>query len=222
VSVIDVCFIEVNVPGEVIDALALLLADTELARANRYRFDDDRRRSIIARAATRRLLGHYLEADPRALVIVEEEHGKPVLLNREIEFNASHSGDLVALAFANDTPVGIDVERRRKLHDCLALSRRYFSAEEDDIVRSAADADDAFFAIWTAKEAIVKASGKGIRADDLHTFTVPFRDQRLRPVIGGWSVAAVDPPLDGYYGAVAARAGDRRIISRAITPSGLL
>jgi 4'-phosphopantetheinyl transferase len=222
VSVINVCFIEVNVPGEVIDALALLLADTELARANRYRFDDDRRRSIIARAATRRLLGRYLEADPRALVIVEEEHGKPVLLNREIEFNASHSGDLVALAFANGTPVGIDVERRRKLHDCLALSRRYFSAEEDDIVRSAADADDAFFAIWTAKEAIVKASGKGIRADDLHTFTVPFSDQRLRPVIGGWSVAAVDPPLDGYYGAVAARAGDRRIISRAITPAGLL
>jgi 4'-phosphopantetheinyl transferase len=222
VSVIDVCFIDINVPGEVIDALALLLADTELARANRYRFDDDRRRSIIARAATRRLLGGYLDADPRSLVIVEEEHGKPVLRDREIEFNASHSGDLVALAFANDTPVGIDVERRRTLYDCLALSRRYFSAEEDDIVRSAADADDAFFAIWTAKEAIVKASGKGIGANDLHSFTVPFRERRLLPVTGGWSVATVDPPLAGYYGAVAARAGDRRVNPRAITPAGLL
>jgi len=220
--VIDVCFIDVNVPGEVVEALALLLADSELARANRYRFEDDRRRSIIARAATRRLLGRYLDSDPRALVIVEEEHGKPVLLDREIEFNASHSGDLVALAFANGTPVGIDVERRRKLHDCLALSRRYFSAEEDDIVRSAADADDAFFVIWTAKEAVVKASGKGIGAIDLQTFTVPFRERRLRPVTGGWSVAAVDPPLDGYYGAVAARADHRRITSRAITAAGLL
>ena len=219
---IDVCFIDVNVPGEVVEALALLLADSELARANRYRFEDDRRRSIIARAATRRLLGRYLDSDPRALVIVEEEHGKPVLLDREIEFNASHSGDLVALAFANGTPVGIDVERRRKLHDCLALSRRYFSAEEDDIVRSAADADDAFFVIWTAKEAVVKASGKGIGAIDLQTFTVPFRERRLRPVTGGWSVAAVDPPLDGYYGAVAARADHRRITSRAITAAGLL
>ncbi|HXA16557.1 MAG TPA: 4'-phosphopantetheinyl transferase superfamily protein [Thermoanaerobaculia bacterium] len=221
-SVIDVCFIDVNVPGEVVEALALLLADSELARANRYRFEDDRRRSIIARAATRRLLGRYLDSDPRALVIVEEEHGKPVLLDREIEFNASHSGDLVALAFANGTPVGIDVERRRKLHDCLALSRRYFSAEEDDIVRSAADAHDAFFVIWTAKEAVVKASGKGIGAIDLQTFTVPLRERRLRPVTGGWSVAAVDPPLDGYYGAVAARADHRRITSRAITAAGLL
>ncbi len=221
-TVIDVYFIDVNVSSDVVDALAVSLADTELARANRYRFDDDRRRSIIARSATRRLLGRYLDADPRALVIVEEERGKPVLLGREIEFNASHSGDLVALAFAKDTPVGIDVERRRRLHDCLTLSRRYFSAEEDDIVRSAADAGDAFLAIWTAKEAIVKASGKGIGEGDLHGFTVPFRDPRLLPVIGGWSVAAIAPPLDGYYGAVAARAGDRRIISRTITPAGLL
>ncbi len=221
-NVIEVCFIDINVSRDVVDALAVSLAETELARANRYRFDDDRRRSIIARAATRLLLGRYLDADPRSLVIVEEEHGKPVLLRRQIEFNASHSGDLVALAFARDTPVGIDVERRRLLHDCLALARRYFSAEENDIVRSAAEADDAFLTIWTAKEAIVKASGKGIGGSDLARFTVPFRERLLLPVIDGWSVASVDPPLDGYYGAVAARSSDRRIISRTITPAGLL
>jgi 4'-phosphopantetheinyl transferase len=222
VIVIDVCFIDVNVPNEVVDALADLLSDSERARANRYRLPDDRRRSIIARAATRRLLGLYLDADPRALVIVEEEHGKPALLDRAIEFNASHSGDLVALAFAKDTPVGIDVERRRELHDCLALARRYFSAEELGIVSSSADAGDAFFTIWTAKEAIVKASGKGIGGGDLHGFTVPFREPQLRPVIDGWSVAAIDPQMDGYYAAVAARAGERRIISRTIVPAALL
>jgi 4'-phosphopantetheinyl transferase len=222
VSVIDICFIDVNVPGDVIDALSELLADSELARANRYRFDDDRRRSIIARAATRRLLGRYLDADPRALVIVEEEHGKPALRHREMEFNASHSGDLVALAFAKETAVGIDVERRRQLHDVLALARRYFSDDELAIVSAASDPDDAFFAIWTAKEAIVKASGKGIATGDLHGFTVPFRDRRLLPVPGGWSVAAIDPPMDGYYGAVAARTGEPRITSRVIDAAALL
>jgi 4'-phosphopantetheinyl transferase len=222
VIVIDVCFIDVNVPNEVVDALADLLSDSERARANRYRLPDDRRRSIIARAATRRLLGLYLDADPRALVIVEEEHGKPALLDRAIEFNASHSGDLVTLAFAKDSPVGVDVERRRELHDCLALARRYFSAEELGIVSSSADAGDAFFTIWTAKEAIVKASGKGIGGGDLHGFTVPFREPQLRPVIDGWSVAAIDPQMDGYYAAVAARAGERRIISRTIVPAALL
>jgi 4'-phosphopantetheinyl transferase len=206
----------------VIDALADLLAESERARANRYRFDDDRRRSIIARAATRRLLGRYLDTDPRALVIVEEEHGKPVLLNGGMEFNASHSGDLVALAFAKETAVGIDVERRRRLHDVLALARRYFSDEELAIVSRAPDPDDAFFAIWTAKEAIVKASGKGIGTGDLHGFTVPFRERQLLPVIDGWSVAAIDPPMDGYYGAVAARAGEHRITSRVLDAVALL
>ncbi len=220
--VIDVCFIEVNVSADVIDALAELLSDSELARANRYRFDDDRRRSIIARSATRRLLGRYLDADPRALAIVEEEHGKPALLHREMEFNASHSGDLVALAFAKETAVGIDVERRRQLHDVLALARRYFSEEELAIVSSASDPDDAFFAIWTAKEAIVKASGKGIGSGDLHGFTVPFRNRRLLPVVDGWSVAAIDPLLDDYYGAVAARSGEHRITSRVIAAAALL
>jgi 4'-phosphopantetheinyl transferase len=219
---IDVYFVDVNVSNDVIDAIAKLLTTAERARADRYRFFDDRRRSIVARAATRRFVGRYLSTDPAALVIDEEKFGKPVLRGCDIEFNASHSGDLVALAVAKDTAVGIDVERRRKLTDTLALSRRYFSAEEVAIVEHAADVGDAFFAIWTAKEAIVKASGKGIGTGDLHGFTVPFRDPQLRPVIDGWSVAALDPDRDGYYAAVAARDGRRQIAVQSITAEGLL
>jgi len=219
---IDVYFIDVNVADEVIEALAKLLTIQERARADRYRFPDDRRRSIVARAAARRFLGRALGSDPATFVIDEEEFGKPVLRGREIEFNASHSGDLVALAVARETAVGVDVERRRKMTDTLALARRYFSAEEVAIVERAADSDDAFFAIWTAKEAIVKASGKGIGTGDLHGFTVPFRDPRLRPVVDGWSVAALDPNREGYFAAVAARDGEWRIAVKSITAAGLL
>ncbi|MGA8808859.1 MAG: 4'-phosphopantetheinyl transferase superfamily protein [Thermoanaerobaculia bacterium] len=148
----------------------------------------------------------------------EEEFGKPVLRGRAIEFNASHSGDLVALAFASETAVGNGAGTDR-----YARSRPpYFSAEEVAIVEGAADSGDAFFAIWTAKEAIVKASGKGIGTGDLHSFTVPFRDPRLLPVVDGWSVAALDPNRGGYYAAVAARDGDRRITVQSITAAALL
>jgi 4'-phosphopantetheinyl transferase len=222
VSVIDVYFVDVRDSGDVVESLAQLLTESELIRANRYRFADDRRRSIVARAATRRLLGRYLDADPRSLVIVEERHGKPALLNRDIEFNASHSGDLVALAFAKETPVGIDVEQRRRLSDALGLAQRYFSAEEVAIVTAAADVVAAFLTIWTAKEAIVKATGEGIGAGDLRGFTVPFGESQMRLVIDGWSVASVDPPLDGYYAAVAARAEDGRVNSRTIAPAALI
>jgi 4'-phosphopantetheinyl transferase len=219
---IDVYFVDVNVAEDVLDALANLLTIPERVRADRYRFSDDRRRSIVARAAARRLLGRYLGSDPARLIIDEEEFGKPVLREREIEFNASHSGDLIALAIARGTPVGVDVERRRPLTDTLALARRYFSAEELAIVQGAADAGEAFFAIWTAKEAIVKASGKGIGTSDLQGFTVPFRDPQLRLVIDGWSVAAIDPDRDGYYAAVAAREGKWSIAVQSMSAAALL
>lgn len=219
---IDVYFVDVNVADDMLDALANLLTIPERARADRYRFSEDRRRSIVARAATRRFIGRYLGIDPSALIIDEEEFGKPVLRGREIEFNASHSGDLVALAFAKETAVGVDVERRRTLTDTLALARRYFSAEEVANVESADDAGHAFFSIWTAKEAIVKASGKGIATGDLRGFTVPFRDPELRLVVDGWNVAAVDPNRDGYYAAVAARDGTRQITAQSISAAALI
>ncbi len=220
--VIDVYFIDVNVSRDVIGALAELLTETERARADRYRFDDDRRRSIVARAATRRILSRLTGIAPRELHIVEGEHGKPGLAGGEIELNASHSGDLVALAFARVTPVGIDVERRRKLHDALALARRYFSEAELAFVEGAEDIGAAFFIVWTAKEAIVKASGKGIGASDLRGFTVPFGAARLQQVTGTWSVATLEPPMHGYHAALAARTGVEPVNQSTVDASSLL
>ena len=148
--------------------------DAERARADRYRFDDDRRRSIVARAATRRILSRMTGATPHELANRRRRARQAELAGNEIEFNASHSGDLVALAFARETPVGIDVERRRKMHDPLGIARRFFSEAELAFVETAEDIAAAFFIVWTAKEAIVKASGKGIGASDLRGFTVPF------------------------------------------------
>jgi len=221
--VIEVYFIDVTAADDVVEALADLLADGELVHANRYRFADDRCRSIVARAAVRRLLGRYLDADPRTLTITAGEHGKPALPGREIEFNVSHSGDLVAIAFAKGAPIGIDVERRRRLNDARALARRFFSAEEHAMVTAAADLEAAFLTVWTAKEAIVKATGKGIGASDLRGFTVPFGDRRMLPVFDGWSVAAIDPPLKNYFAAVAAQEEEEHdVISNIVAPASLI
>ncbi|MEA2238642.1 MAG: 4-phosphopantetheinyl transferase [Thermoanaerobaculia bacterium] len=220
--VIDVHFIDVNVPRDVVEALARFLTDAERARADRYRFDDDRRRSIVARAATRRILSQLAGGAPRDLVIVEGEHGKPELAGSELQFNASHSGDLVALAFARGTPIGIDVERRRALHDPLAIARRFFSGAEFAFVSGADDVVAAFLTVWTAKEAIVKASGKGIGAGDLRGFTVPLGQKAMQKVTGDWSVATIDTPLHDYFAAVAAQPGNEPIVQRTTDASSFL
>jgi 4'-phosphopantetheinyl transferase len=211
--VIEVAFIDVNAPDAVIETLAELLTAEERARADRYRFAEDRRRSIVARAATRRLVARRLHADPRALRIVEGEHGKPLLADGALHFNASHSGDLVAIAIHTEA-VGVDVERRREVSDAIALARRFFSPQELADVVAASDIAAAFFTIWTSKEALVKATGEGIGAADLRAFTIP--------TFGAWRAAAIAPPLDGYHAAVAARGDDWTPAVRVVAIDALL
>lgn len=80
--------------------------------------------------------------------IVREPGGKPFFPSRpDICFNLSHSHGAVVCAL-HDKPVGVDVEKLRPAPKRLAAGME----------------DEAFFRLWTAKEATVKRRGLGIGA----------------------------------------------------------
>ena len=98
-----------------------------------------------------------------------DENGKPYLTNySDIYVNLSHSGDYAVCAVHN-TPVGIDIQRLRECD--MKTAKRFFSPEEVRFIENSADANDAFFEIWTRKESFSKAAGKGI-AMNMNTFSV--------------------------------------------------
>jgi 4'-phosphopantetheinyl transferase len=146
--------------------------------------------------------------------IVSGKNGKPRLASDEVHFNATHSGDLVAVAVAG-SEVGVDAELLRPMRDALAIGERFFSAAEVERLRAADDVDAEFFSIWTMKEAVVKGIGKGITAP-LQSFTVPREAHSLTPVASeselfrGWYVMALPAP-GGYRAAVATRDGGARV-----------
>lgn len=80
--------------------------------------------------------------------------GKPLLSDRDdLHFSLSHSGCWAVCAIS-DTPVGVDVELPRCT---LRIAKRYFHPEE------LTAADSVFLTrLWTAKEAFVKALGRGL------------------------------------------------------------
>ena len=84
------------------------------------------------------------------------------------DFSIAHSGGAVMVAVATGTGVGVDIEAApfRALHSD-ALLRRMCSPREADLARAmAADERAAHLAqLWTAKEAAVKASGRGLSHD---------------------------------------------------------
>lgn len=192
--------------------LLALLDDTERTRYDNYRREADKLRFLTGRALIRGIAARELGQKPADITIDSscfdcgKPHGKPKVTGLEISI--SHSGDRVALALTTASPVGIDVEEIRdaSVDDLAGIA---FSAIEREAFDAAPDKKTAFFTYWARKEAVVKATGKGMSVP-MSTFVLTPHDQPPR-VLASES-ADVDPKRihmadldagDGYRAAVA-------------------
>ena len=142
------------------------------------------------------------------------EHGKPELPRSGVSFNLSHSGHVALPAVTSgDLRLGVDVEERvaQRAHDRLA--RRFFSTQEADSYATLPEGEraDAFYRLWTRKEAYLKATGEGLsRAPE--TIELEFGTDgtpRLAAIDGECRLAAqwwarMLSPAAGFLGAVVA------------------
>ena len=112
-----------------------------------------------------RLLSAYAGSD-RPLAIVRGAHGKPTAPEAGgIEFNLSHSGRHVLIAFARGQALGVDVEAVEGRHrSIMAIAQRFFAPEEAAALARLDEAERrlAFLRLWTCKEAVLKALGSGL------------------------------------------------------------
>ena len=180
-----------------LDSRLSTLDSHERERATRFTRDDLRRRFVVAHTALRTILGHYLGIEPGEVQFHYGPHGKPRLAEagseghgagsterREssysllpapcsLHFNLAHSGDVAVVAVTRGGEIGVDVERLRQVRRLEQLARRYFTATEAAAIMSVdePDRDAQFLAVWTAKEAILKAMGTGL-SYPLQSFSV--------------------------------------------------
>jgi 4'-phosphopantetheinyl transferase len=151
------------------------------------------------------VLAAYLGVPREAVVLGEGEHGRPRLGAggaEGLDFNWSHSGDRALIAIARGIGPGIDLERLRERPRALEIARRYFSAEEVAWLEALPPPrrSAAFLELWTAKEAVLKALGRGL-AFGLHRLSIASGATmlQLRHLEGedpaGWQLhrLAVDP-----------------------------
>jgi 4'-phosphopantetheinyl transferase len=166
--------------------LRQILSPDERERADRFRFEADRRRCVIGRAHLRLLLGEILDLPASGLRFEYDEFGKPGLTSMQrlpLQFNVSHSDDLILIAIAMGRAVGIDVERIRTDLDVDGIAERFFSADECKTLASLSGHGryEAFFTCWTRKEAYVKARGVGLSLplDQFDVSFLPNEEPRL-------------------------------------------
>jgi len=151
---------------------AKVMPAEEIAQRDRFKFDADRVRFAVCRSAVRRLLAGYLGAAPESLAFRQGEFGKPFLadpgnMSPSLQFNLSHSRRFAVLAVSLDQELGIDVESREREVDALQLGKRVFTTDELGILTRLDNeaCRHTFFQYWTAKEAILKATGHGLSVD---------------------------------------------------------
>jgi 4'-phosphopantetheinyl transferase len=111
-----------------------------------------------------RLLSAYLRRDVDAAEIQAGDYGKPALTSGGLHFNLSHSGSAAVVALAHGVEVGVDLESPGRPRPHAELARRYFCEREAQAVEDAADAsrETVFLRLWTAKESVLKALGRGL------------------------------------------------------------
>lgn len=171
------------------------------------------RHGTAAEPLVREWMPEILAGAGGPLALVRDRHGRPQLgaAGEGHDINWSHSGAGLLVAAGAGVRVGVDLEFLRPRPRAMALASRFFTpGEAARLAAMGAPArEEAFVRLWCAKEAVLKAHGRGL-SFGLHRLEFALRDGTWVLVdcdraLGGaadWSVHAFVPG-PGYLASVA-------------------
>jgi 4'-phosphopantetheinyl transferase len=203
-------------PDAIVQAALELLSRDERERAAWFRFQEDRRKFIVARGALRSMLSGYALRTPAELRFSYSPRGKPALSDASgepsLRFNISHTHELALFAFSRGREVGIDLEYMRENLAAERIAERTFSPLEVASLRQlpVSQRTRGFFDCWTRKEAYIKARGDGLSMP-LNQFTVSLAPDEPAALLSSgydprevsrWSLKVLSPG-SGYVAALA-------------------
>ena len=147
-----------------IESIFSALPPKELEKYEKFRFEADKKRQLAGKILLFTLLTE-IGTEPESVdgLFEYNSRGKLFLPDLDCDFNISHAGDYAACGIIESGRIGIDIERKRDVH----------ISEVGDIVFNEAEIDflnaqnpdkvlDAFYRLWSSKEAYCKALGTGI------------------------------------------------------------
>ena len=163
-----------------------ILSSDERRRAEKYHFEKDKNHFINTRAALRQILSRYLDIAPNQIEFSANQYGKPELnienLDASLEFNFSSSRKVALCAVTRKRRIGIDIEFINDESASAEIAERFFSPDEISALKDISEPlqAEAFFSVWTRKEAFIKAVGKGL-SYPLQNFSVSIRPDEITP-----------------------------------------
>lgn len=148
---------------------------------------------LLSRALLLHVLQNYYDFD----ILPELAHsayGKPYFPTCNISFNLTHTDHFLGLLITRGNhPLGIDIETIKQRRNFAGLLQKTFSITETQWIlglteqpvfplqknsRLSLDAIERFFLLWSAKEAYLKADGRGLQA--LRTLLLNPKHQKMQ------------------------------------------
>ncbi|WPV66522.1 4'-phosphopantetheinyl transferase family protein [Chitinophaga sp. LS1] len=172
-----------------LDELIFSLPFVMQGKAFAYRRWEDAHAYVLGRT----LLRHALDGSDYKLTDIKySTRGRPYI-HGVGDFNITHSGNLVACSLTTHGRIGIDIE----MHQPLKMTdfTPQFTAAEWHYIHQHAAPTTSFYDHWTAKEAILKADGRGL-IDDLSSLEVSNFNQVILDNIT-WYLHRIDQ-FPGY------------------------
>ena len=166
--------------------------------------------------SVRPLLCEALGCDDDALPLSRSTQGRPLLgpPYQQYDTGWSHSGDALLLALGESMQLGVDIEALKPRPRARELAQRFFHPDETAWLLTLEDEalQFSFIRLWCAKEAVLKAHGKGLSfgleklvfAEDGGALRLAACDQALGQP-RDWNLHEWTP-LPGYHAALAWRA----------------
>ncbi|MEE8436000.1 MAG: 4'-phosphopantetheinyl transferase superfamily protein, partial [bacterium] len=218
-----------SLPQTSLKQMEACLAPDERNRATRFRFSKDRNKFIVCRFALRNILASYSGTIPELVQFSYGPQGKPYLSDQStLRFNVSHSGGMALVVAACGREVGVDIEQHYTARDLQPIAERFFSPREFEAIQMLPplSREEAFFRVWTCKEAYLKAKGVGLSGslDRFEVSVLPGQPAELLSVLddpdepGRWSMRNFCPSPN-YSAALAVEGHDWSLSSHLWKPS---
>jgi 4'-phosphopantetheinyl transferase len=191
-----------------------LLDDGVRARIGTLRQEVDRCRHATGAALSDLLVRAHGGPDAR---VVRARDAGPAITGAELYVSVAHGGAWVAVAVTDVAPIGVDVEPVDRTLDVDGVAENVLAPAERDVFAEIAGDDArrrAFLVWWTRKEAVLKATGDGLRLDPREVvLSGPGAPPRVvgfagRPELRAGSALADLTPDAAHVGAVAVLAAE--------------
>jgi 4'-phosphopantetheinyl transferase len=148
-----------------VPACISLLNEEERERLSAFRFDEHRQEFATTRALVRTALSSLAPVQPADWKFSTNAWGKPEVEGQQgLQFNVSNSPGLVVCLIVWGHAVGVDAEPFERANQILDLHDQVLSSAELAQLNAlpAAEKMRRALALWTLKEAYIKARGMGL------------------------------------------------------------